>query len=248
MPALLVQLRSASSEVSLLWDGQPLTVGRSLDNIIVLSLTGISGRHLLLESYPDGEQFLATDLGSRNGTWLIDQRLSEPTPILPGEPLDLAGEIVLRVLRVEDVDLTAATVTPAHAASHGGGLALRLVIEGACNRPSARLLGFGRADACRFRPSHGATLLAVLAQRLQSAFPSPGWVFDDDLRVALWGRAGLLADPNNLNVVIYRLRQRMLSSGFPPTLLEKELNRVRLRDCDVTFRDARARPVRGTPP
>ena len=38
---------------------------------------------------------------------------------------------------------------------------------------------------------------------------------DDDLRVALWGKAGLVSDPNNLNVVIYRIRQRLAAEGRP---------------------------------
>ena len=224
--------------MGLSWDGGPVTVGRALDCGIVVSHQGVSGRHLRLET--DGGQVVATDLGSRNGTRRLGEPLSGPTPLLPGEPLDLAGEVVLRVLRVEAAGATARTVTPTQTVSMGAGPAWRLVVDGAAARPAVRVVSVDGAAACRFRPSHSSTLLAVLAERHQAAFPAPGWVMDDDLRVALWGKAGLVSDPNNLNVVIYRIRQRLAAEGVPASLLTKETNRLRLAGCDVSFRRATA--------
>jgi hypothetical protein len=239
--AFLILIRSATTQIGIAWDGNPVTLGRGLENGIVLSHRGISGRHLHLERTPDGAGVLATDLGSRNGTRLLGTLLEEPTLLLPGGSLDLAGEVVLRVLRAADAaSQPATTVTPTRTGSLASGVEWRVVVEGAAARPAVRVLSVRGGEHCGFRPSHGSTLLAVLAERNRVAFPGPGWVLDDDLRVALWGKAGLLADPNNLNVVIYRIRQRLQAAGLPGSLLEKETNRVRLVGCDVTYRRTEA--------
>ena len=72
-----------------------------------------------------------------------------------------------------------------------------------------------------------------LAERAVEANVDTGWIDDDDVRVGLWGRRGLAGDPNNLNVVLYRLRSRLRSRGIRDVLIHKEAHRVRLLDARV---------------
>ena len=82
------------------------TIGRAPDNDIVLTLPIVSSHHLLLETEDAGETIRVwlTDLGSRNGTFLGNQRLAANTrqPLEPGDMVNLgdrAGRAVSLILR-----------------------------------------------------------------------------------------------------------------------------------------------------
>jgi adenylate cyclase len=53
------------------------SIGRSPDNMLVLTSEGVSRSHALIHCREAGNYFLV-DLGSRNGTWLNDRRILEP--------------------------------------------------------------------------------------------------------------------------------------------------------------------------
>lgn len=64
-----------------------ITLGRNLDNDIVLPADGVSRHHTRLQATSLGWE--AVDLGGVNGTWLNDYRLrpEEPTPLMVGSLL-----------------------------------------------------------------------------------------------------------------------------------------------------------------
>ncbi|NUL59632.1 FHA domain-containing protein FhaB/FipA [Brevibacterium luteolum] len=60
----------------------PITLGRSNDNTVVLDDDFASGHHARF--VPSGGRWYVEDLGSTNGTFIGEQRLSSPVPISPG--------------------------------------------------------------------------------------------------------------------------------------------------------------------
>jgi pSer/pThr/pTyr-binding forkhead associated (FHA) protein len=67
-----------------LGNGETL-IGRDENCRIRLTSSDISRQHCLLRC--DGETVIATDLGSRNGTYVNDVPISAPTPLRPGDLL-----------------------------------------------------------------------------------------------------------------------------------------------------------------
>jgi pSer/pThr/pTyr-binding forkhead associated (FHA) protein len=64
-------------------NGDRLEIGRGTDNDLCLTLdAGVSGRHARIVR--EGRSFWLEDLGSRNGTYLGEERLVDRVPIGPG--------------------------------------------------------------------------------------------------------------------------------------------------------------------
>lgn len=61
----------------------PLTLGRSVENDIILTDDFASGHHARIE--PEGGAVILTDLGSTNGTYLNDERVVQPRSLQPGD-------------------------------------------------------------------------------------------------------------------------------------------------------------------
>ncbi len=73
--------------------GHSLTLGRdAANNDVALSGTAVSSRHCKLELGPQG--VVLTDLGSRNGTYLNNQRVSAPAPMRPGDRVFVGSTLV----------------------------------------------------------------------------------------------------------------------------------------------------------
>jgi len=72
------------------------TIGRDVNNTIVLDDTFASGRHAALTFR--GRSWYVEDLGSRNGTRLAGQSLTAPTPMAWGDELEV-GHVRLRLDR-----------------------------------------------------------------------------------------------------------------------------------------------------
>ncbi|MDZ7791037.1 MAG: FHA domain-containing protein [Xanthomonadales bacterium] len=66
----------------------PCTIGRSHDCEPRLNLHRISRHHLRLEI--DGDRIIVEDLGSTNGTFVNEERLTEPAELKPGDRLHIA--------------------------------------------------------------------------------------------------------------------------------------------------------------
>ena len=74
--------------------GERFVVGREADCDLVLAEEKISRRHAALERLPDG-RYQVLDLGSTNGTFVNDRRISEPVKLQGGEELRFGDTVAL---------------------------------------------------------------------------------------------------------------------------------------------------------
>lgn len=71
----------------------PFTIGRAAPSEVVLARSDVSRTHCRIA--PEGTGLVVADLNSTNGTFLNDRRISQPTPLKPGDRLRV-GSFVLR--------------------------------------------------------------------------------------------------------------------------------------------------------
>lgn len=90
---LIVYYPHAQQEVPLSPTTAPITLGRAPDNTIVLQDNTVSSRHARL--FLQGHQWYVQDLGSTNGTFVNEQRVSQH-PVRIGDKLRL-GAIVIQI-------------------------------------------------------------------------------------------------------------------------------------------------------
>jgi hypothetical protein len=81
--------------------GRALFVGRNPDNDLVLTEATVSGRHALFFLDAAARTLRVRDLGSTNGTFLNDQRLTTPTVVNDGDKVRLGSSITIQ-LRVRE--------------------------------------------------------------------------------------------------------------------------------------------------
>lgn len=70
------------------------TLGRTADNTIVIDSPRISRHHTQIRLLPEGA--IVEDMGSTNGTWLNNRRLTSPQRLMPGDIIGLADYIAFR--------------------------------------------------------------------------------------------------------------------------------------------------------
>ena len=70
------------------------TLGRTADNTIVIDSPRISRHHPQIRLLPDGA--IVEDMGSTNGTWVNNRRLTGPHRLSPGDIIGLADYISFR--------------------------------------------------------------------------------------------------------------------------------------------------------
>ncbi len=66
-------------------EGQRWVVGRSPECDVVLDVAAVSRRHIILTN--EGGQFFVQDLGSRNGTYINNQRIGDHAPLRDGDQM-----------------------------------------------------------------------------------------------------------------------------------------------------------------
>ena len=74
----------------------PIIIGRSPASTLVLEDEYASSRHARLST--SGQQWWIEDLGSRNGTFVDDERLTEPRALQPGTTVRV-GQTTLELVR-----------------------------------------------------------------------------------------------------------------------------------------------------
>ncbi|MDN5963366.1 MAG: FHA domain-containing protein [Actinomyces sp.] len=74
----------------------PIVIGRSPASTLVLDDEYASARHARLA--PHGDQWWIEDLGSRNGTFVDDERITEPRELRPGTSVRI-GQTTLELVR-----------------------------------------------------------------------------------------------------------------------------------------------------
>ena len=173
----------------------PFTIGRELDNALVLTAPGVSRHHARLELH--GDTLVLADLGSTNGTWVNRTRLEAPQALAEHDIVHIGLHAEFRVRRGA-AGTTVATAPPAGE---------RTVI----NRPGAPFSEHFVANEAQF--------LALLAGEGLSAAVQPIVSIDGTLYAyELLGRGthpGLSTSPAQLFRLAERLhREAALSEAF----------------------------------
>ncbi|HQE92697.1 MAG TPA: FHA domain-containing protein [Anaerolineae bacterium] len=91
---LLVVTEGPNKGQSYVLQGMICTLGRTTDNTIVIDSPRVSRHHTQIRLLPDGA--VVEDMGSTNGTWLNNRRLSGPQRLAPGDIIGLADDVALR--------------------------------------------------------------------------------------------------------------------------------------------------------
>ena len=92
-----------------LLEGESLIIGRSSDSDLMIADRFLSRQHARLVK--EGDEWLAEDLGSRNGTLLNGQPIERPTPVNVGDDLQLCGSVI---------SIKAVSMVPQSSADHSG--------------------------------------------------------------------------------------------------------------------------------
>lgn len=91
-----------------LLEGATATIGRAASNDIQIAEQHVSRQHAVV-SYRDGI-FMINDLGSSNGTFVNDRRVTEPFPLFAGDRVRLyVPELLFLAATNDDYDLAEAT-------------------------------------------------------------------------------------------------------------------------------------------
>lgn len=86
----------------------------------------------------------------------------------------------------------------------------------------------------RVSAENRATLLYVLGKQRRDDLASgvaeelAGWVADEDVQVAIWGRAAQRQAASNYSVLLHRVRRELEEAGFEPRFIEKRRGAIRL--------------------
>lgn len=102
--------------------------------------------------------------------------------------------------------------------------------------PKARVIDVNGAGTLEVAAENRATLFWLLGQRwLQDpAGDGRGWVAEPELLTGVWGRAAG-ATPNNLRVLVCRIRRDLREAGLDPWMLEHRAGHLRVRVRDVAL-------------
>jgi diguanylate cyclase (GGDEF)-like protein len=99
MPAALVMITGDASGTLFDLEADEVLVGRGDAVDLRLEFAGVSRRHLRLRRV--GEDVVAEDVGSRNGSFVNDRRIDRPTPLSRGDLLRI-GPVLLKYLPAGD--------------------------------------------------------------------------------------------------------------------------------------------------
>jgi len=104
--------------------------------------------------------------------------------------------------------------------------------------PAGRAVLVDEDRRCTVRSAHRVALLYMLGQAWVADAPGPerGWIDDDAVGIGVWGRARRTQDPNNLNVLVHRLRQQVSRGGLDRWIIERRTGQLRLRVSRVVLR------------
>ncbi len=88
----LVVVEGALAGTTVTLTGAPVTLGRADDSTLVLTDDYASSRHARL--VPGDEAWMLEDLGSTNGTYLGQAKVTRPTPVPLGQPIRIGKTVM----------------------------------------------------------------------------------------------------------------------------------------------------------
>lgn len=122
-----------------------ITLGRAPGNDVVVSDDTVSRSHARLERHPVREEWLLTDLDSRNGSFVNGLRVTAPVVVRPGDRIQL-GSCAMNVMAADPAAPAAVSATQRTPASDVEVLSpreleiVRLVADGSRDREIAERL------------------------------------------------------------------------------------------------------------
>ena len=216
---------STTPRVTVVGSGRTFPVGE--DRFVIGSAAAAD---LRIESLPPVAAVIVVEDGAR---WLIrmGEEQKEGRQQLVNE-----CELVIDAIQLQYLDEgrgRQASTVPERTRSRAYGLNLRLLHE----RPGdGRIELSSGEDIVAFDGvPNRFVLLLVLARALHGCYPtgcaeSGGWVDDEPIRIALWGKMGAASRYNAaLTKVIYDTRKMIAARGIDPFFIEKSRGRTRLR-------------------
>ena len=156
-----------------------------------------------------------------DGTLWLEVAGEQQHPVVCDEPFSVAN--VSYTLRRADqaIGATQRTLTNLHPYTLHVNLAECRV----------QLVHRGTGAQCVIQTENRVALLYALAERWMAdgVGSGRGWVDDDVLSVAVWGRAYREQGANNLHVLVHRIRVDVMESGFERSFIEKRRGRTRIQ-------------------
>lgn len=92
LPQVLLVTQGPTSGRTYQLDGAPVLMGRSPDCTVPLEDDYASGRHARL--FPQGSRWFLEDLGSTNGTYIDEQRLTRAVAVETGRPFRVGKSVL----------------------------------------------------------------------------------------------------------------------------------------------------------
>ncbi|MBN1335147.1 MAG: FHA domain-containing protein [Deltaproteobacteria bacterium] len=173
---------------------------------------GFPVAHIAL--HPDGEAWVATE--------------DFEFPAVEGEPFLLGDRAFVLRAGKEALDTTARERVP----PERPGWPYRLTVWcGAEGRTEARLQDLHSQQSHLINADNRVAFLYLLARRRlrdRAWGAGVGWCDDNDLQKGIWGRAWEEQDPNNLQVLLSRIRREIREAGFDAWFIEKRRGQTRI--------------------
>ena len=184
--AMLIMREAGAQERRWPLDKPVIAIGRAPDNDLVFPDREISRHHCLIRR--QGQQYIIEDRGSKNGTYVNNQRITEPRVLFDGDEIRIAPRFRLTFVDME------ATAPVAY-----GSLGLGLRVDEERRAVWIR----GREVIPPLSPAQYA-FLALLARE-------PGRVYTrDEIIAAVWPEAQAEGITDQaIDALVRRLRQRL---------------------------------------
>lgn len=163
---------------------------------------------------------------SDGAVWLV--RAEGPKAMHAGDTFEVAGAS----FRLEQVDDEAGVTLPVIGrVEYRYELVASLDLPGG---PYARLTDPDTGATRVIGAENRATVLFVLARRRMADLEAglrddAGWMDDDEVTVAIWGRQAHQRAPSTYAVLVHRIRRELLEAGFDPGVFERRRGACRLR-------------------
>ena len=215
-----------------------LVVGRNLECQIRFNHPSVSRRHLRLQISPSG--VFVEDLGSSNGTFVNDRRITQSTPLRNGDGLTIGKRKIF--VRIIDEDVQASEDTDTATMRPGRVEPPRFVTCEACRESMS--IDTQRCPACgrSRRPGlHSRTQLIQIAPKADSGrrhtrFPTDLLVFYSSESLSFEARArdlsvsGLFVATELLDAPGTRCKLTLLPDGYPAIELRGVVRRMEQDD------------------
>ncbi len=182
-----------------------------------------------LVELPDGPPRAATLTAEVEDELWLDLA-DDGRPVALGEVFEVAG----RQLRVQRAPARAPVTWSHELVRARYPYVLAVALDGP-GGPTARLRDPDSGRAHTITGETRATLLYVLARARAEALDAgarddlAGWMDDEDVLVAVWGRSALRQAASAYSVLLHRIRRELDAAGFDPTFVEKRRGATRVR-------------------